>query len=1083
MASRLDPEDLRGVLAPFFDAMTEEIHRYGGTVEKFIGDAVVAVFGVPTAHEDDPARAVRAALAMQRRLGALNVELAGQAGGDLSMRIGVDTGEVFAHGSGGTEGLVTGDTMNVAARFQSLAGPGEVIVGERTWRDTRAVFSFQPLGAVNVRGVDQPMPAWRVRSENEVPSTVVAPSTFVGRAQEMELLHLLAARAAGDGRANLVTISGPPGMGKSRLAHEFSRAAEASGVRVVRGRCLPYGEGLTYWPLAEILKGDAGILDSDPPDVMLEKARKTITFGEEGAALGTTSVLLSSIGVAVPSDPLTGVEPGAAARIIARAWQRYAESMAADGPVLALIEDIHWADPSLLTLLESLVDRVAAPVLFLCMTRTELFERRAGWGGGAHATSVSLSPLSDEDGAALVRSLLDGGPPQGLVEPVLARAEGNPFFAGELVRMMIDDGTLERGENWTLTRPVPSELPDTVQGVIASRLDLLAPMEKRAIQDAAAIGRVCWQGAIATLSGASTGEAIEGLIEKGLLHERGASSIAGERELIFHHILTRDVAYASLPRSRRGEVHAVIGSWIEERTAGRSEEFAEILAYHSELAGDLGRTARYATLAGDRHRRVWNAEEAIRWYDRAIAAATDDAALEGEAALARGMALEQIGRTEEAHAGYERAVDRARVAAEANLEARALASLAHVLWIMDRYEEGDRLLPEALDAARAVGAGDLEARLLYTAGTIAFGRGTFRESLPLQEGSLRVAEAAGDREGMALAHHGLCEAYFFVGPFTTGLDHALRADRILRELGQRPMVSHNAYMIGWFRWFLGDWDAAKDAVDASIDGSLEIGNRRDEAFALIARAEILIAAGDVAIALDDADRSVSLAREVGAPRGEMIGMNARSSVFAETWAFDALASSAGEALRIGDELDSVMFRPLALSLTGWLDLRAGDRGRALERFAEADRLGGDALLEIGWSGRVQVQAWEEAGDAEGLERAGSRVEGALLTAGPTLGVWGTTARAIAALLRREHEVALRLAGQALQVSGRVRIRRTAWRAGRVAWLASAALGRNEEAERYRGVARSELEAQVAATPQDLLPTFIARPDVTELLAD
>ncbi len=386
------------------------------------------------------------------------------------------------------------------------------------------------------------------------------------------------------------------------------------------------------------------------------------------------------------------------------------------------------------------------------------------------------------------------------------------------------------------------------------------------------------------------------------------------------------------------------------------------------------------------------------------------------------MALEQIGRTEEAHADYERAVDRALAAADANLEARALASLAHILWIMDRYEERDRLLPKALEAARAVGAGDLEARLLYTAGTIAFGRGAFRESLPLHEGSLRVAQAAGNREGMALAHHDICEAYFFLGPFTKGLDHALQADRMLRELGQRPMVSHNAYMIGWLRWFLGDWDSAKDAVDASIDGSREIGNRRDEAYALTARGEILLAAGDVSKALSDADRSVEMMREVGSPRGEMIGMLVRSSVFSETLAFDPLARSVGEAVRIGDELESVLLRPPVLSLAGWLDLRAGDRGRAVERFAEADRLGGDALNDIGWSGRVQIQAWEEANDAEGLERVGSSVEAALLTAGPTLGVWGTTARAIAAFLRGEHEEAVRLADHALEVSGRVRLR-------------------------------------------------------------
>jgi tetratricopeptide (TPR) repeat protein len=478
---------------------------------------------------------------------------------------------------------------------------------------------------------------------------------------------------------------------------------------------------------------------------------------------------------------------------------------------------------------------------------------------------------------------------------------------------------------------------------------------------------------------------------------------------------------------------------------------------------------------------VWNAEEAIRWYERALAAAGDDDGLVGQAALARGLALEQIGRNEDAHAGYELAVDRARAAGDQMLEARSLASLAHVLWITDRYEDGDRLLPEALEAARRVGATDLEARLLYTAGTIMFGRGAFRASLPFLDGSLSVAEANGDSEGLAMAHHGLCDTYFFLGPFTTALDHALEADLLLRELGQRPMVSHNAYMVGWLRWFLGEWDEADRVVGAALEGSREIGNRRDEAFALSARAEIRLAAGDIAGALADADLSVEAMREVGAPRGEMIAHLIRSSVLAEAWAFDGMASAVGHALRICDELDTSFMRPRVLSNVGWLELRAGNRDRALERFSEADRLGGDVLTNIVHWGSTQILAWEEAGDAERLERVGLRVEDALLTTAVIWGAWGTTARSIAALHRGDHEAAAALAEQALEVSRRSNQRRTSWRAGLVAWRALTALGRFDDADQRRAAARLELEAQVATTPPELLMTFLKRPDVAQLL--
>jgi class 3 adenylate cyclase/tetratricopeptide (TPR) repeat protein len=1087
MAARLDPEDLRGVLRPFFDAMAEEIARFGGTVEKFIGDAIVAFFGVPIAHEDDPDRAVRAALAMQRRLSELNHDLAEQAGGDLAMRIGVNTGEVFAHAGGTDEGIVTGEAVNIAARFQTLASPGAVVVGERTFRDTRRSFVYRSLGDVDVKGIERTLGAWEAQSELAAPRAADAPddAPFVGRGAELELLRLLLARTVSEGTPNLVTVIGPPGIGKSRLSLEIARSVAEGATRIVRGRCLPYGDGLTYWPLAEILKTDAAILDSDPPDVILDKARARLDPrfpGEDG--LGVTSVLLSSIGVDVSPDPLAGTERGAAQRMIARSWQRYFESMAAERPLIALLEDIHWADPSLLELIESVISRASGPAFVVCTARPELLEHRSDWGGGlGNSTSISLSPLSAGEGTALIEHLLGGVAPPEVVGPILHRSEGNPFFAGELLRMMTEDGTLARRDGrWQLLRELPSALPDTVQGVIASRIDLLTPSEKRLMQDASVIGRIFWQGAVARLSTTDPSAAIDALIEKGLVRERDASSLEGERELIFHHVLTRDVAYAGIPHGRRAEAHAVVGAWAEEVMSGRLEEFSEILAHHFGLAGDLQRTAGYALLAGNRHLRVFAAEQAIEWFDRALAAIQDgDITLGPQISFGRGGALEQLGRYAEAHDDYERARLGASSVGDALLEARCLAALAHVLWLLDRYDQGDALLSVALERARAVGADDIEARLLYTAGTIRFGRAEFTEALGFHEEALRVATESGDREGQALAHHGLCESYFFLTPFERSLDHGQRADAMLRELGQKPMVAHNAYMVASALWFLGRASEGLAVVEAGLGDSREIGNRRDEAFAIHNRAEIFLGLGRMSEALADVELAMSIFHELELPRGELFGLNVHSNVLGELGQLDRLVGNAEEALRTSDALGGWFHRVQALAAMGWRSLVLGDRDGAQAFFQQ----GYDAdpcPLDVMWSGRTEVLAWEWAGDIEGLEKISARLIERFGEPRGVWGIWGGYAAALAASLDERWADAGELAPQLLDEAESCSEMRAAWRLAAVAARSMRALGRADEAEGFRARGAAILRPIVDSVPDDLRAGFAAKPAVEELLA-
>jgi class 3 adenylate cyclase len=635
LGERLDPERLQEVLATYFGAMREEIEAEGGTVEKFIGDAVMAAFGVPSAHEDDPSRALRAALRMRERLAEVNVGLESRFGVALQIRTGVNTGEVLAATNPRPgEPMVTGDAVNVAARLEQSADPGGIVVAERTARAARG-FRFRELGERELRGKEQPIAAVLLEdrtpgeAERGVPG-LRAP--MIGRDRELELLRSLYQRSAEESRPNLVTIYGDPGVGKSRLVAEFVAWAERldPAPKIVRGRCLPYGDGVTYWPLAEILKGLAKIRDTDAPDVALERVKRIgrdlITADVATNPQKATAALAYSVGVEDPAFSFGSMEPREVSLKIHAAWRSLFSSLASRSPVVVVIDDIHWADQALLDLLEELADRVVGPAFFVCPARPELTERRPGWGGGKrNVSSVGLDPLTAQESDRLVGLLLSVADlPPSVHERILERAEGNPFFLEEIVRHLIDEGVIVReDERWRAASAIGEvQIPDTVQAVLAARIDLLDPVEKRALQRAAVVGRVFWPGPVGRLLNGDRDRlrsTLDRLEERELVLSRLSSSIAGEPEFIFKHILTREVAYESLPRRERAGAHAAVASWIEETAGERAKEFVELLAYHyleaylsardsgpaSPPVEDLRRRAFEALLgvAGQAHRR------------------------------------------------------------------------------------------------------------------------------------------------------------------------------------------------------------------------------------------------------------------------------------------------------------------------------------------------------------------------------------------------------------------------------------------------------------------------------------------------
>jgi class 3 adenylate cyclase len=688
LGEQLDPERLQEVMGTYFRAMREEIEAEGGTVEKFIGDAVMAAFGVPTAHEDDPRRALRAALRMRRRLADVNAELDGRFGVTLQIRTGVNTGEVLAATSPRPgEPMVTGDTVNVAARLEQTAEPGQVVVAERTARAARG-FRFRELGERDLRGKTQPVPAVLLeeeapaRAERGVPG-LRAP--MIGRENELEVLRSLYQRSAAEGRPNLVTIYGDPGVGKSRLTAEFlaSSSATESPPVIVRGRCLPYGDGVTYWPLAEILKERAGVLDTDPPEVALERiramGRELLTEDVAPDPAKATAALAYTVGVDDPVVSFQSLEPREVRLKTHGAWRSFFSALANRSPVLAVIEDIHWADPALLDLLEELAERVQGPVVFVCTARPELTERRPGWGGGRrNFSSIALDPLTAQEANELVTLLLTIEElPVVVHRHILERAEGNPFFLEEIIRKLIDEGRIVRaGDRWRAAAGIDDVVvPDTVQAVLAARIDLLAPKEKRALQSAAVVGRIFWPGPVLLLlngEGPELDDTLASLEDRDLVLSRLGSAVAGQREFAFKHVLTRDVAYESLPRRDRARAHSAVAEWIESTAGQRRGEFAELLAYHYEEAYRArGDDARGDAASGQHLREkafealMKASEDARRRYAVAKAAAMAERARAlASGPVERAVALEQIGmvalndyRGDLAHASFREAAD------------------------------------------------------------------------------------------------------------------------------------------------------------------------------------------------------------------------------------------------------------------------------------------------------------------------------------------------------------------------------------------------------------------------------------------
>ena len=953
-----DPEVVRGVMGRYFARMKEIAEGHGGTVEKFIGDAVMVVFGVPQVHDDDAERAVRAALAMRDAMPALNAEIALE----LGSRIGVNTGQAVAGTGGDGQFLVTGDTVNVAARLQQGAETGEVVVGALTESLTRRAIEYLPRAAISAKGKPEPLAAFTAaRALSSTPDQMRGlpgmRAQLVGRDRELRLLLEVFARVSEESRAHLFTIIGSPGVGKSRLVGEaLARFAASGNAHVARGRCLPYGAGITYWPVAELVRQDCGVSAGDERDVVLEKleARVRGIVAGDVDRRAIRSRLAVVLGLEAPATALPGIAADRVSSELGWGIRRYLEALARKRPTVIVIDDIQWAEAPLLAVVDDVLERaVDSPLLLVCIARPELLEHPGWTGGRANATTITLEPLSSRDTVTLIGRLLDvDGLPADLRERVVARSEGNPLFCEEFVRMLIDDGSIARiGQSWQATAAIAEvRVPESVQAVIAARIDRLAPDEKRALQIASVIGERFAEEQLGALSGGGA-VPLAALRRKGFVREDDEATSAGRHR--FKHLLVRDVAYASLPKAERAELHDRFGRLLVAHAGDRRAEYAQIVAYHAERALALSLELRLAgPLVQDRarHALAVNLEAAaqvamLRSVDvtagfleaarRAVSVLGDAAAAAERIALtiAEADLLELRGRYEEASATFGSARDLSLAHGHASLAARAQNGRLRVMvWAGEGIELFHAEQAEATRLAELSGEASIRLDTALLLLEERWGDGQLALMRSEGEALLTLAAEAGETARAAFINARLAGCAVFLGDREGYERYAAAAARLSAEAGtpEPPWAEH-----GRARrlLMLGQVDDAASAYDRILQHAEEVGDAQRVVAALRGLADCLMADERFEELEGVLPRAIELSLETGErwSRAELLGVRAIGAARrgaladAERWVEEALAQ-----VREGDATGAAETE-LALGIVRSLAGRHDDAERHLRR--------------------------------------------------------------------------------------------------------------------------------------------------------
>jgi class 3 adenylate cyclase/tetratricopeptide (TPR) repeat protein len=931
-ADGMDPEDVQALLAPYHVRLRSELERFGGTVEKFIGDAVMALFGAPVARERDPERAVRAALSIRDWVRSEH---------ELQVRIAVNTGEalvsIAADASAG-ETMAAGDVLNTASRLQAAAPANGIIVGEETYWATRSVIEYREAEPVVAKGKSKPVPVWEVvAARTDLRGERLHRTPFVGRSGELASLESTLADVRSSASARRATLVGGPGQGKSRLVHEFQ--ARSGDAAWLAGRCVPYGTGVTFWALGEIVKAHAGIIEAEPAHTAAEKLATAVreALPDDPEAAWVEAHLRTLVGLA--SEDAAWHDRRSEAFF---AWRRFLEALAGARPLVLVFEDLHWADDDLLDFIDHVLEWASdAPLLIVCTARPELLESRPGWGATRQSSVLlRLVALRDEDVERIVSALLGSA----ILLPetqtaLLERAGGNPLYAEQYTRLF-----LERGE-------VEELQPVTLQGLIAARLDALALADKELLQAAAVIGKVFWTGSVAAVAGRdswSVDERLRVLEHRELVRHSGVSTLTGDSEWAFGHVLLRDVAYGQIPRADRAEMHRMSAEWIE--SLGRPDDHAEMVAHHYLSALELGageslaERARVALRrAGERafalnafaaaarlfgkalelwpdddperpmlelkHGRALyrgegtGAEAFAAARDGLLAAGNDAKAAEAEIMLAE--LASYVGDRDSASRHLERAVELIEPAPSSWAKAFVLSRAARVELLRARLDAAIVLGRQALEIATALKLDEIRVHALNTIGTARVERNEL-EGLEDVERSLTLARRINSPES-ARGYLNLSVLTAMSGDLSRSYGVQLEGLREAERLGvdgwHRFLRGHSAQYAYWS----GRWDEALVCAEEFLAEIEARSPHYEENQNRNVRALIRLACGDVDGALDDTAKSVMRAREVTDAQNLCPTLAVRAFVLLSTGEPDAARELAREVVDGWEGVEDVVF--------------------------------------------------------------------------------------------------------------------------------------------------------------------------------
>jgi class 3 adenylate cyclase/tetratricopeptide (TPR) repeat protein len=1008
LGERLDPESLREVMSRYFDAMTEVLVRHGATIEKFIGDAIMAVFGLPKLHEDDALRAVRAAHQTRTRLASLNEQLRRTYGVELVNRTGINTGEVVAGDPTSGQRLVTGDVVNVAARLEQAAPANEVLIGELTHRLVRDAVTVEAVEPLELKGKSERVKAYRLLHVSDAVAGYQRrqDAPLVGREAELEQLTAIYRRAIGEGGCRMATVVADAGVGKSRLISEFTLPMQ-EGATVLHGRCLPYGEGITFWPLVEAAREAAGIEPDDSPVEALARIQALTGDAEVAARIG------SAIGLSPDSYPVEE---------IFWATRRLLEGLGRERPVVLVIDDIHWAEATLLSMLEYLQETIeGSAALLLCTARHDLLEARPDWATDAHSQRIVLEPLGDADAARVVQGLLgEAGIAGRAQERIVLAAEGNPLFVEQMLSMLIDTGALRLTHGrWEAAGDLADlSVPPSIQALLAARLDLLGRDERAVIEPASVIGVAFAQGAVTALAPGALEAAVPdhlgSMTRKQLLRPTGAATPEGD-DYRFAHILIRDAAYGGLLKRARATLHERFADWADEqnRRLGRSQEYEEILGYHLEQAyrylAELGTLDDHALSIGARAaeklaasgRRAFSRGDmhaAASLLRRAAATLPD-----GELARLRllpdlGEALMELGEFAAAERTIGDAIDGARrlgaatLAAEAELvgvlvklfsahegdwSSAVLAAVDRATPIFEREQDHAGLAlaarlsfavhgtanrfalaaeaaEQVIEHARQAGNLRLERR-----GAVGYAQAAVYGPTPVPEAITRLEELVstveGDRRTEALVRAALAQLYAMQAQFDRARDAYAGSRRLLDDLGSTLLSASHSTVLGQIELLAGDLPAAEEELRRDLASLQAMGETYLQSGVMGLLARVLYSEGKT----DEAHQLTERVEQIAAPDdidAQVEWRGIRAATLAGRGLVREATALARGAVEISEAADAPLLKALALSMQAEVSRLVGE--------AEQERAAADAARAI----------YEAKGDIVSAARLLPRIE-------------------------------------------------------------------------------------------------------------